>query len=286
MAQKTNVWLTVACVVLAAAIFVVDVALFPLGVAGGVPYIAVVLISLWLCRRQHVLYAAIAVSALTILGYFWSEPAGIPWMVLANRFLALFAIWVTAMVGYQRKQSEEALRESEDQLRAILDTAADAIVTIDQRGIMTRVNPATEQMFGYTQEELVGQNVKILMPASYRNEHDGHIARYLETGATRIIGSGREVAGKRKDGSTFPVDLAVSEIDHLGLFTGHHPRCHSTKRGPGRAPAPARACGKHDLHGSEYRPGARHERTDSAIQSVHGRIDRLAVRRSQGQELV
>ena len=119
-----------------------------------------------------------------------------------------------------RRRQEQSLREREERLRAILTTASDAIVTIDRRGIITDVNPATEQMFGYTHEELVSQNVKILIPSPYHDEHDGYIARYLETGEARIIGTRREVVGRHKDGSTFPVELAVSMVDHLGLFTG------------------------------------------------------------------
>jgi PAS domain S-box-containing protein len=120
----------------------------------------------------------------------------------------------------ERKQTERALREREDRLRSILNTASEAIINIDRRGIITDVNPATEQLFGYTQEELVGQNVRILMPAPYKDEHDGYIARYLETGEARIVGSGREVVGRRQDGSMFSAWLAVSEVEHLGLFTG------------------------------------------------------------------
>ena len=120
----------------------------------------------------------------------------------------------------QRKQDERRLRESEERLRTILNAAADAIITIDQRGIIDGVNSASENMFGYTADELIGQNVKVLMPAPYCDEHDGYIARYLETGQARIIGIGRDVTGRRKDGSTFPISLSVSEVDHLGLFTG------------------------------------------------------------------
>jgi PAS domain S-box-containing protein len=120
----------------------------------------------------------------------------------------------------ERLRSEHALRTSEERLRAVLNTAADAIITIDRRGIIASVNLATEKMFGYTGDELVGANVSILMPSPYSDEHDDYIDRYLETGDAHIVGIGREVAGKRKDGSTFPVDLAVSEVDHLDLFTG------------------------------------------------------------------
>jgi two-component system CheB/CheR fusion protein len=134
----------------------------------------------------------------------------------------------------ERKRAEETLRRNEEQfklmaehasdrearLAAILNTAADAIITIDVRGAIQSVNAAAERMFGYAAIEMIGQNVKTLMPAPYRYEHDRYLARYLQTGEKHIIGTGREVEGRRKDGSTFPVDLAVSEVGHLKLFTG------------------------------------------------------------------
>jgi PAS domain S-box-containing protein len=120
----------------------------------------------------------------------------------------------------ERIHAARQLRESGEQLRAILQTAADAIITIDERGTITAANPATERMFGYTQAELVGSEIGLLMPPPYREEHSEYLARFLRTGEPRLVGIGKEVAGLRKDGSVFPVDLAVSQVNHLGLFTG------------------------------------------------------------------
>jgi two-component system CheB/CheR fusion protein len=122
----------------------------------------------------------------------------------------------------ERTQAETALHDREDRLQAILNTAADAIITIDHHGIIQSVNAATEQMFGYTTAEMIGQSVNMLMPSPYREAHDEYIARYVETGEKHIIGISREVEAQRKDGGVFPADLAVTEIKHLKLFTGIH----------------------------------------------------------------
>ena len=107
-------------------------------------------------------------------------------------------------------------------LRGILESAVTAILTIDHRGLIEDVNPATERLFGYNATELLGQNVKMLMPEPYRREHDGYMARYMDTGVKKIIGIGREVSGRRKDGTTFPLYLSVSEFEADGrrFFTG------------------------------------------------------------------
>ncbi len=121
-----------------------------------------------------------------------------------------------------RKAAELALQESEARMRAIFETAVDAIITIDEGGIVERMNPAATRLFGYAEAEVAGQNVSMLMPEPHRSAHDGYLARYLETGEQRIIGKGREVAGRRKDGSVFPMDLAVAEmkIGKRRMFTG------------------------------------------------------------------
>ena len=120
------------------------------------------------------------------------------------------------------KQTKRALQESEARAQAILDTTVDGIITIDEDGVVESFNPAAEEIFGYDAEEVVGENIKMLMPAPHHEQHDDYLRNYRETGHREIIGVGREVTGRRKDGSTFPMDLAVSEVE-LGdrtVFTG------------------------------------------------------------------
>ncbi len=122
----------------------------------------------------------------------------------------------------QRKRAEQALVAGEARFRAILDACIEGIITIDEGGIVESVNPAGARLFGYAPQELIGQNVKVLMPESFRKAHDSYVANYLKTGRKKIIGSGREVLAQRKDGTTFPIELGVSEVT-LGnrrLFTG------------------------------------------------------------------
>jgi PAS domain S-box-containing protein len=111
-----------------------------------------------------------------------------------------------------RKRAEAALREREARHRAILDASLDAVITIDERGIIESINPATQRLFGYSAAEMVGSNVSMLMTAPHHEQHDAYLANYLRTGQRKIIGIGREVTGRRKDGTVFPMDLSVSEI--------------------------------------------------------------------------
>ncbi|MBN8925649.1 MAG: PAS domain-containing sensor histidine kinase [Rhodospirillales bacterium 69-11] len=107
-------------------------------------------------------------------------------------------------------------------LRSILDTVPDAMVLIDQAGVILSFSAAAERLFGYTAAEVRGQNVSMLMPSPYREQHDAYLARYLATGERRIIGTGRVVIGLRRNGSTFPMELSVGEVRQNGtrLFTG------------------------------------------------------------------
>ena len=121
-----------------------------------------------------------------------------------------------------RVQLEEQLRASEARWRTVIESAVDAIIVIDGHGRVEAFNPAAERLFGYTNQEAVGQNVSMLMPSPYHEEHDGYLERYLREGKARIIGVGREVTGRRSDGSTFPLHLSVGEmsVDGQRKFTG------------------------------------------------------------------
>ena len=149
-------------------------------------------------------------------------------LLFAVFFLSLLYLRIRQEIG-ERKQAEKALevqaarlRESEARVHAIVETAAEGIIVIDEQGIVDRFNPAAERIFGYIEADVIGKNVSMLMPAPYREEHDGYLARYLKTGEKKIIGIGRELAGMRNGGETFPMDIAVSEVrlSDRRMFTG------------------------------------------------------------------
>ena len=118
--------------------------------------------------------------------------------------------------------SAEDAHAREAHLKSILDTIPDAMIVIDEHGIMQSFSAAAERLFGYNAAEVLGRNVKILMPSPYREGHDRYMGRYAVTGERRIIGIGRVVVGERKDGSTFPLELSVGEVKrgHRRFFTG------------------------------------------------------------------
>lgn len=128
----------------------------------------------------------------------------------------------TVALAVERKTIEARLRDSEARLRAIVESAADGIVTVDAQGHIESVNPATEHMFGYGSPELVGQSVTLLMPDDYRQRYATALARARDTGAGHFLGVGREVLGRRKDGTLFPLEVTLSEVraDRGRRFTG------------------------------------------------------------------
>ncbi|MGC8559980.1 MAG: PAS domain S-box protein, partial [Phycisphaerae bacterium] len=151
-----------------------------------------------------------------------------------HRKQALQALWLAQqpsrtgpglLVSLWQTRIEEIINRqdgSKTQLQAIVETAVDGIITINDRGLIETFNPAAEKFFGYRAKAILGKPVSMLMPEPYRSEHAHYVNHYLKTGEKRIIGIGREVVGRRKDGSTFPMFLSVGEQRGNGgkKFTG------------------------------------------------------------------
>ncbi|MBW2479329.1 MAG: PAS domain S-box protein [Deltaproteobacteria bacterium] len=125
-----------------------------------------------------------------------------------------------ALTEARRTGAELAL--SEAKMRAVLDGAVDGIITIDEKGVMESFNPAAERIFGYSSAEIIGQNVRLIVPEPHKKRHDRYIQNYLQSGIPRVIGIGRETEGERRNGETFPIELGVSEINvnEKRLFIG------------------------------------------------------------------
>jgi two-component system, LuxR family, sensor kinase FixL len=121
-----------------------------------------------------------------------------------------------------RARLDSQLRASEARWRAVVESAVDGIIVIGAHGRIESFNPAAERLFGYAEQEVIGENVSMLMPSPYHEEHDGYLERYLRTGIHKIIGTGREVTGLKRDGTTFPLHLSVGETSVAGerKFTG------------------------------------------------------------------
>ena len=170
---------------------------------------------------------ATALSLLCALTVF--DPADLTavWLTNSTAFtlMSIGVSWGGELLWRARARTTAMTSEAlarEAHVQSILDTVPEAMIVINERGLIQSFSAAAERLFGYTGQEAIGQNVKVLMPAPYRDAHDGYLMRYLRTGERRIIGIGRVVVGLRKDGSTFPMELAVGEM-HSGrqrFFTG------------------------------------------------------------------
>lgn len=204
--------LTLLALGLTVAIFLLDL-LFPVGIAAGVPYVSVVLLTLWISSRRYRYLTATGVTLLTVIGFFIPYPEGAAfWIGLGNRVIAVFVIWVTVVLGDLAIQRTAQLREREARLRAVFNAAVDAIVTIDEGGCIESCNPATEKMFGYTRKRLLGSPVETLTSSlagirTNKSTFDGLGGR-----RTISVCSESEGLARRQNGEEFPIEFSVSRV--------------------------------------------------------------------------
>src|SRR6516164_761938 len=183
-------------------------------------YVPVVVYAAFAGGRGPAIFATIlciAISAFFLGGDLFANPANLIDVV----FFGILGP-ILGVMGDRLLRGAEESRYRQAQLQSILDTVPEAMIVIDDRGIMRSFSMTAEQLFGWSANEVIGKNVSILMPTPYRHEHDDYLRRYLTTGERRIIGIGRIVVGERKDGSTFPMELAVGEaqVGTDRFFTG------------------------------------------------------------------
>ncbi len=256
--RSTEPGLLAIAAVVGLAILLIDLWL-PLGVAGGVPYVAVVLLGWWFDRPGFIFLLALVGSGLTVAGYFLSPEGGIQWMVLANRFLALFAIWTTALllakakrgetdlqlahdsleervrertedlVAAKRKLEDEVaereetakrLRASEARFSGILDIASEAVISVDENQRIQLFNQQAEAIFGYAAHEVLGEPLNVLLPSRFRSDHYGHIERFARSSqSSRLMHHRGEVFALRKDGTEFPAEASISKLESDGVLT-------------------------------------------------------------------
>ncbi len=206
-------WLVLAALSFSAFVFLLDVNL-PLGVAGGVPYVALVLAGIWFEKPRYIYFLAVLGSVLTLIGYWVSPTGGVPWVVLANRGLALFAIWVTAFLIASRLRAELAQRKSEERTRLILNAAGEGVYGVDIEGGITFINAAAAEMTGWRADDLVG---RLEHETFHGVKPDGRPYPVEESPvrATRMEGSISHVDDEifcRKDGTYLPVEYTSTPI--------------------------------------------------------------------------
>lgn len=162
----------------------------------------------YLCAGAAILFVGLGF----VFSDQWPSERSDKLLALGWMLTLLLTVYLANHITQSLKRQETKVRNQHHRLKSILDTAADGIVTIDEEGIILSANPSAERIFGYDLDELIGENIRVLMPEPYRSEHQDYIRQYLKTGKSEIIGSGREVSGRRKNGEVFPLDAAVSEV--------------------------------------------------------------------------
>jgi two-component system, LuxR family, sensor kinase FixL len=197
------------CYVISASIFVIDL-FTPLGIADGVLYTIVIMLSIWIGGERTTLFAAVATSLLTLLGMSFSPPGEDLEIYITNRVFALISIWASTYVIIRFKQADLAATRNRDSLRALFEYATEGIIISNRNGDIVMANPQSEKQFGYESGELIGKPVDLLVPRRVASQHARNRKEYYHDPHKRYKGTGMELVGRRKDESEFPVEISLS----------------------------------------------------------------------------
>jgi PAS domain S-box-containing protein len=194
-------------------IFILDLNM-PLGVAAGIPYVAVIIVGARVMNARGVLILGLVASILVVIGAIVSQlDDGASWKGITNRIYTLFAIWFAMLILLRNKAAERSLRQSEAQMLTFIQSAPDATILIDSQGEIRLSNQQTENLFGYRADELLGEKIELLVPAEVRDRHVSLRDGFFKSPTVRSMGSGQELSGVKKSGGIFPVEISLSPID-------------------------------------------------------------------------
>lgn len=220
-------------VLVAGAVLAFDLSM-PLGVAGGVPYVVLVLMGIWFPKRRYAFILAAIGTALTLFGYVYSPQGGEATVVAINRLLAIGAIWTTAILLAMIKTSERRLislnetleerveershrlLEREHSFRAVTETAQDAILTVDGQGLIRQWNAAACHIFGYEPDEIIGRPADAIIPDRFREAHHNGFSRVVNDPINSLQKGAMELSGLHKDGREIPIELSLSAWNESG----------------------------------------------------------------------
>lgn len=180
------------------------------GSIAGILYIPLILCALWLPGYYTAFYFAASCSVLALLSFTLAGKLELE--DFFNRLMTILTLLTMAFLVYYFRKANGYYLGERIRFEALISSTPDAVITIDEKGAILSFNPAAERMFAYDHSEVMGKNLKMLMPEPYHSEHDGYLRRYRRTDEKRIIGTNREVTAKRKDGSIFPIDLSISTV--------------------------------------------------------------------------
>ncbi len=189
---------------------------------GEFSFLSLVFLCLFWSHKNSSYIVATAITAAIIIGDIFNYSGKLTTTEMLSDSAIILALWVVAYFVWRFKHLQIRMDTASSRLTDIWDTVVDGMILIDSVGTINAANPACEKLFGYEHHELLGKNIKMLMPPKYSEKHDGYLSTYMKTKKAEVVGSGREVQGLKKDGSIFPLHLAVSEthIDGQLCFTG------------------------------------------------------------------